>query len=82
VDKKEPLFISDKRMIKLIEILTDNGAISYRQDFLDEIGLIKQNYRDIANGRRSFTVKHIYAACKAYKVNLNWIFGIERNTFR
>ena len=69
-------------MIKLISILKENGTITYRQDFLDEIGLIKQNFRDIELGRRSFTVKHIYAACKTYKVNLNWIFGIEKNTFR
>lgn len=73
------LHISTKRMIKLIGILKSKGIIKYRQDFLNVIEMPKQSYRRIEVEKVvNFTVEHIRKACKEYHVNVNWIFGLEK----
>ena len=79
----EELHIASKRMLKLIETLKAAGTIKNRQEFLDTIGLHKQHYRQINTLKlQDFRLEHILKAAKKYKVNINWIFGIEKNTFR
>ncbi len=69
-------------MLKLIEMLKFSGKIKFRQDFLDVIDMPKQNFRKVLQGEHHFTVNHIERACKEYKVNVNWLFGFEKKTFR
>jgi chorismate mutase len=71
----------DERMIELIERLITAGTIKTRQQFLDAIGMLKQDYRNVTIGRRSFRIEHITAACKEYGVNANWIHGLEDKIF-
>ncbi len=68
--------LPDQRMMELIEILKANGTIRNRQQFLDEIQMIKQGYRKISLGIYSFTVAQIARACTVYKVDANWVLGI------
>ncbi len=75
----KPIHITSKRMIQLIENLKAAGTIKNRQEFLDVIGLEKQNYRTIVSGVRGFTVDQITKAIIEYKVNANWIFGVEKD---
>lgn len=74
--------IVDKRMLKLIDLLKTNGTIRFTQQFLDTIGMLKQNIRKVKSGELSFTATQIYLACKTYKVNANWIFGFEKEVFK
>ena len=71
------LSIPDQRMIELIEFLIATGDIPNRQAFLDEIGLLKQNYREVTTGKRSFRVEHITRACLTYHIDANWIHGLS-----
>lgn len=73
---------SNDRMLNLIDKLKANGVIEYRQEFLDVIGLKKQNYRRIITGDASFTVEHIRLACKHYNINANWVLGLEKKMLR
>lgn len=81
IEKK--LNIATTRMLKLIDLLKDNGTIIYRQEFLDVIDMPRQRFRQIADLKiQDFRLEHIQKACKKYNVNVNWIFGIEKNIFR
>ena len=75
-------YISDKQMLKLMALLKISGQIQYTQAFLDVIEMPKQNIRLVRLGEKHFTPEHIHLACKTYKVNANWIFGIEKEMFR
>lgn len=73
--------ISDIRMLELIDLLKSLGKIRFRQDFCNEIDLLKQSFISIKTGRQHFTVEHIRAACQAYNVDANWIFGFSDKPF-
>lgn len=82
MDEKE-LHIASKRMLKLIDNLKANGTIKYRQDFLDTIDMPKQRFRQIAVlKKQNFTLEHIHSAAKYYSVNINWLFGFEKDMYR
>jgi DNA-binding Xre family transcriptional regulator len=72
---------SDKRILKLIELLIFQKQISYIKDFCQEIGMPDQTITKIKNSTAHFTVQHIEMICKKYKVNANWIFGLETKVF-
>jgi hypothetical protein len=71
----------DQRILKLIELLKDNGRIRFDTDFCRDIGMKKQNLYNIKTGRNYFTPEHIEQIVKAYKVNANWIFGVSEKIF-
>lgn len=79
---KKKLHVVDERMIELIRILKDKGIIKYRQEFLDVIGLEKENYRLIPLGAMSFTMAQVHRAGKEYRVNFNWLMGFGITVFR
>lgn len=66
----------------LPDILRRDGIIKYRQEFLDKIDFLKQNFRNVRLGTQHFTAMHITAACKAFNINANWIVGTEKNIYR
>lgn len=73
---------TDKRITDLITYLQVRGQIKNRQEFLDRIGFLKQNYRAIRLGQVSFTIEQIHAVCKAYNVSADWVFGFSKKVFR
>ena len=73
---------SDERIFELIKILKMRGEIRFEKEFCEEAGLLHQNLSRIRNGHAHFTPDHIRNICKAYKVNANWIFGVEEKIFR
>ena len=75
-------FISDRRMLELIELLKTENKIRFTQEFCDAIGFKKQNIRNVKMGAQHFTPEHIRKACKAFKRNANWIFDLEREPVR
>ncbi|MEC4049321.1 hypothetical protein OX284_007750 [Flavobacterium sp. SUN046] len=72
----------DKNIFELIGILQDLHLITLKRDFYENIGILKQNLSGIKTGRNHFTHKHILNICKHYNVNVNWIYGLEKNVFR
>jgi DNA-binding Xre family transcriptional regulator len=71
----------DERILRLIDVLRFQKNIKTINEFCDEIGVIRQTIYKIKKGEAGFTVSHINTICKKYKVNANWIFGIEPNVF-
>jgi len=80
--EKVELGVPDQRMVDLIIRLKEIQVIRFRQSFLDVIGMSKQQYTQIENGKQHFTIEHITIACRTYNVNANWIFGLETKVFR
>ena len=64
-------------MLELAELLQDSGKIRFRQDFLDVIGMPKQHFRRVVLGQQHFSPEQIGRACAEYRVNANWILGLE-----
>ena len=82
VTKIVTLPVPDQRMVELIDTLIIGGTIRSRQEFLNAIGMLKQNYTEVVNGKRAFRVEHISKACREYNVNANWIHGLDEQVFR
>ncbi len=75
------MYTSDKRILRLIELLIFQRKIFYKKEFCKEIGILEQSVSKIKRGINHFTVIHIETICLKYNVNANWIFGIEDNVF-
>jgi transcriptional regulator with XRE-family HTH domain len=71
----------DERILRLIDLLKFQKTIKTINEFCEEIGVLRQTIYKIKNGDAGFTVAHIGAICKKYKINANWIFGVEPNVF-
>lgn len=73
---------SDKNILRLIELLKFQNKITTTANFCEVIGMQPGTVSKIANGKNHFTVSHIEAICKKYKVNANFIYGFEDVVFR
>lgn len=71
----------DKNILRLIDILIFQKKINYRNDFCEEIGILRQTVSKIKKGTNHFTVQHIEIICAKYNVSANWIFGIDKKVF-
>lgn len=69
-------------MLLLMRHCIDSGHVDYQKDFLESIGFSPTNLKFVRSGKRSFTLEHIVTAAKKYKVNINWICGLEDNMKR
>jgi hypothetical protein len=76
------LYIADRRMLELAEILKQNGTIKYKQEMWDAIEIKKQAISNIRNGDQHFTVRQIELACKKFGGDANWFFGLSDTVFR
>jgi DNA-binding Xre family transcriptional regulator len=76
------MYESDKRILRLIELLIFEKKIKLSKDFCKEIGVLEQTLSKIKKGTNHFTVVQIEKICKVYNVNSNWIFGLQKNVFR
>jgi len=73
--------VPDKNIMHLIDLLIFQKQISYVKDFCKEIGMQEQTISKIKKGTNHFTVSQIETICKKYKVNANWVFGVQKNIF-
>lgn len=73
--KRLPIY--DQRMILLMRHCMDSEVVESQKDFLESIGFNPASLKDVRAGRRSFTVEQMVAACKKYKVNMNWLTGFS-----
>lgn len=72
----------DERILRLIDLLKFDKRIKTINEFCEGVGVIRQTVSKIRHGKASFTVAHIEMICKKYKVNANWIIGIDKKVFR
>ena len=72
---------SDKRILRLIELLIFEKKISNTAEFCSKIDMLKQTVSKIKNGNNHFTVIQIEQICKVFNVNANWIFGTNNKVF-
>ena len=75
------MYESDKRILRLIELLIFEKKIDNASDFCTKIDMLKQTVSKIKNGNNHFTVIQIEKICKTFDVNANWIFGTESKVF-
>jgi len=76
---KVKLFVTDERMLKLMEWSVDSGIVETQGEYLGKVGALKSNAWGYRNGSRRFTVEQILEAAKLTKANINWIFGLEKD---
>lgn len=69
-------------MLLLMRHCVDTNLAESQKDFLISIGMVPSNVYQIKKGERSFTINQMVAAAKKYKVNINWICGLESNMKR
>src|SRR5262245_1709161 len=74
--------IWNQRMILLMRHCIDTQLCDTQKDFFSSIGFSPTALRQIREGTQSFTLEHIVAAAKKYKINVNWIMGLESEMFR
>lgn len=74
--------IWDQRMLLLMRHCVDTNLAESQKDFLVSIGMSPSNMYQIKQGSRSFTINQIVAAAKKYKVNINWICGLDTSMKR
>lgn len=72
--------IYDLRMLALMRHCIETKLAESQKDFLETIGFNPTNLKQIRKsidekGRQSFTIDHMMAACKKYKVSMDWICG-------
>lgn len=69
--------IWDQRILMLMRHCIDLELCNTQKEFLESINFQPTNLRQIRNGDQSFTLEQIHAAIVKYKINANWIFGID-----
>jgi len=73
--------ITDKRMLRLIDLLRFENKIKSELDFCNAIEMLPQKITKVRNGSQHFTVKQIESACEKFNVNANWIFGLNDSVY-
>jgi len=76
------MYTTDKRILKLIDLLIFQKQLSSIRDFCQEVDILEQTVSKTKKGINHFTVVHIEVICKTYNVNANWIYGFENKVFR
>ena len=75
------MHLTDKNILHLITVLTLKKQVLNMRDFCNIIKMREQTITKIKNGSAHFTVLQIESICKIFKVNANWIYGIELSMF-
>jgi len=74
--------IYDTRMLALMRHCISTGKAEHQKDFLETIGFNPTNLKQVrkpmgTKGRQSFTIEQMTAACKKYKISMDWICGLS-----
>lgn len=76
------MYLSDKTILRLIELLKFQNKITTAKNFCEVIEMQPGTISKISNGKSHFTVEQIDKICQKFKVNPNFIFGYETQVFR
>ena len=76
------LFISDDRMLQLMEWAIRKGIADGETDYLDKIDFARNSMPKVRQGIQGFTKIHIQNACKLTGASADWIFGFTNIMMR
>ena len=76
------MHITDKNILKLVELLKLQKRILTTKEFSDSIGMLNSTISRVPQGKCHFTAEQILLICKKYNVNANFIFGFDEVVFR
>ncbi len=72
----------EERIIQFVEYLKESGQIRFEKEFFDQTGIVRQHYRRVKLGEIRFTTTQLYEVSRHYNINMNWVFGTEKNMLR
>lgn len=78
----KPLFITDERMLQLMEWAVQTGVAENETAFMAAIGFSRTNITNVRAGRQSFTREHILKACQLTGASADYIFGFTSQRLR
>jgi len=76
------LFISDERMLQLMEWAIADGIAVNQADYLEKIGFTRTNISNTRKGQQGFTKEHIWNACQLTGASADYIFGFANTRLR
>lgn len=76
------LFISNERMLLLMEWAIQTGIANNERDYLQQIGFPPTNISNARTGHQSFTKEHILKACEITGASADYIFGFTSQRLR
>ncbi|PIF44340.1 hypothetical protein CLU96_1284 [Chryseobacterium sp. 52] len=81
------MLVSDTQILKLPQILKDEGRINLIKEFYEDTGIPKAWFSNVKNQEKRgrafhFTAGQIQVILKVYNIDANWIFGIGTNVYR
>lgn len=71
------LKIWDQRILTLMRHCIELQICDTQKEFLESIHFQPTNLRQVRYGVQSFTLEQIHNAAIKYKINVNWIFGLD-----
>lgn len=69
------LFITEERMLKLVDLAIRQGLARNKTDYFDKIGFPSKSERIVKAGRQGFTREQIYNACVLTGASADYVFG-------
>lgn len=76
------LFISDERMLKVIEWVVKQGKYDSENEFLKAIGFARESMPKLKAGGQGFTKYQILEACVITGASADYIYGFTNSMFR
>lgn len=81
------MYLSDKNMLKIIDQLKASGEIKYKTHAYSVMGLDTMRVDKIKNpdrhkANRHFSADDIRVFCEHFKINANFVYGLESNMYR
>lgn len=76
------LFISDQRMLQLMEWAIKNKIASGETEYLEKIKFARNSIVKVREGTQGFRKNHILNACKITGASADYIFGLTNNMMR
>jgi hypothetical protein len=76
------LFITDERMLLLMEWALKKELASTETEYLEKISFPRTNISNVRKGIQSFTKEHIRNACELTGASADYIFGFQNSMMR
>jgi hypothetical protein len=80
--QNELRFVTDYRMLELIDWAMEQDIVTSVAHFLRQIGIRPTKTDDFRKGKASFTKEHILKACKLTGASADYIFGFTEKVTR
>ncbi len=81
------MYTSDIQILKLPDILKQDGLISGPGEFYEKTGITPSHFSNVKNQKNygrafHFSPAQIEDVCKAFKINFNWVFDASKEVYQ